>query len=512
MRITGSGQLSVGITPDGDSAGVSALWYIEDLRDYVDVCVLHQLQRALLFALGKAGKPCENEHARELIRKHARIVKLSYQSRPVIDGLEEQQRIGNVPEQKRLRTVKTNTTRWGNTHKQIDVNVTLQPCIDPIVAEHKSNNKGKAVVDEAVDEEGDAAELKTKDATGKESVRKIGRVKRREVMAEGVGLSMTDWKASTHLVAFLQAPFDAKEVIEKNDFLTGAQGIQLMKNLYTKSDPENGMLVVKKLPRNVTYSARRKRKVEDLHWADLCEAVQVGSMVLQTELKERFFGTEEYEKPSVMRLVQLHMSKQMPIASVLGDCLLAESKAAYLRCLRANATMLAPPQKSPPKKANNSSQSSKLFSPPTSMQQCRGAGGEDELDAVQREVEEWSVLPAAVISSHIDVTTNMINEFSLMHAIKETFPLHYTTFRQTAAHISHEADVESLFSLAKGLTHWNMRPGFLRVLTLLKGCTVFEPTIEDVWSAYKDKYGVHSGVELADSFEDEIGSCGDESE
>ena len=59
----------------------------------------------------------------------------------------------------------------------------------------------------------------------------------------------------------------------------------------------------------------------------------------------------------------------------------------------------------------------------------------------------------------------MINEFSLIHAIKDKFPLHYTTFRQTDSRISREADVENLFALAKGLTHWNIMiaPGFLRV-------------------------------------------------
>ena len=58
-----------------------------------------------------------------------------------------------------------------------------------------------------------------------------------------------------------------------------------------------------------------------------------------------------------------------------------------------------------------------------------------------------------------------------------------------------------------------MAPGFLRVLTLLKGCTVFEPTIEDIWSAYKVKYGVHDGIDLATcSSEDEIEGSGDESE
>ena len=77
----------VGITPDGEKAGVSALWYIEDLREYVDVCLLHQLQRSVLFAIGLAGTRCLNSHSRLLLRKNARIVKLEHQSRPVIDGV-----------------------------------------------------------------------------------------------------------------------------------------------------------------------------------------------------------------------------------------------------------------------------------------------------------------------------------------------------------------------------------------------------------------------------------------
>ena len=91
----------------------------------------------------------------------------------------------------------------------------------------------------------------------------------------------------------------------------------------------------------------------------------------------------------------------------------------------------------------------------------------------------------------------MFDEFALMHDLKDSFPLHYAVFRQAAAHISHEADVESLFSLAKHLTHWNTKPEFLRVLTLLKASEDFyEPTIEEMWKEYKSKYGVHDGVSI----------------
>ena len=78
------------------------------------------------------------------------------------------------------------------------------------------------------------------------------------------------------------------------------------------------------------------------------------------------------------------------------------------------------------------------------MEQCGNDGAADaEMDAVMREVEAWKELPAST----------MINAFSLMHAVKDKFPLHYTAPRQTASHTSHGADVESLFSLVKGLTH-----------------------------------------------------------
>ena len=51
-----------------------------------------------------------------------------------------------------------------------------------------------------------------------------------------------------------------------------------------------------------------------------------------------------------------------------------------------------------------------------------------------------------------------------------------------------------------------MWPSSLHVLTLAKECTVFEPTIDDIWSAYKEKYGMHDGVDLTSSSEEEIES------
>ena len=39
-----------------------------------------------------------------------------------------------------------------------------------------------------------------------------------------------------------------------------------------------------------------------------------------------------------------------------------------------------------------------------------------------------------------------INEFAMMWALKDRFPLHYIVFKQCASHIPHEANAEQLFS------------------------------------------------------------------
>ena len=42
------------------------------------------------------------------------------------------------------------------------------------------------------------------------------------------------------------------------------------------------------------------------------------------------------------------------------------------------------------------------------------------------------------------VHTWCYNEFAMMWALRETFPLHYVVFKQTACHIPHEANVEQI--------------------------------------------------------------------
>lgn len=53
----------------------------------------------------------------------------------------------------------------------------------------------------------------------------------------------------------------------------------------------------------------------------------------------------------------------------------------------------------------------------------------------------------------------LLNEFKMMWALHEAFPLHYVIFKQTACHLPHEANVEQIFSRAGLLTDPNMDPG-----------------------------------------------------
>jgi hypothetical protein len=65
------------ITPDGSVDGQCGLRLIDTLHDNVDTCMLHQLQRAVLWSLGKTGKTCKNPEVHEQLRKNARTVMMS---------------------------------------------------------------------------------------------------------------------------------------------------------------------------------------------------------------------------------------------------------------------------------------------------------------------------------------------------------------------------------------------------------------------------------------------------
>ena len=73
----GSGEVVSDITLDGATDGQCRLRLIETLCDKVDTCMMYQLQRAVLWSLGKTVRTCENAEAQDMLCKNARIVMLS---------------------------------------------------------------------------------------------------------------------------------------------------------------------------------------------------------------------------------------------------------------------------------------------------------------------------------------------------------------------------------------------------------------------------------------------------
>ena len=79
----------------------------------------------------------------------------------------------------------------------------------------------------------------------------------------------------------------------------------------------------------------------------------------------------------------------------------------------------------------------------------------------------------------------LLNEFAMMWALRESFPLHFIIFKQMASHLPHEANVEQIFSRAGLLSDPNLDPAYLAILVKVAfNKKAFKPTV----AAIKDKY------------------------
>lgn len=119
-----------GITPDGAADGQCGLSLIETLAEKVDTCLLHQLQRAVLYSIGLAGVASQNRDAKELLRRNNRVVMLSHQSLATNKAIKEAQLNAGITDHDVRTLVSTATTRWGNQYQQIERNNLLRLAID----------------------------------------------------------------------------------------------------------------------------------------------------------------------------------------------------------------------------------------------------------------------------------------------------------------------------------------------------------------------------------------------
>ena len=73
-----------------------------------------------------------------------------------------------------------------------------------------------------------------------------------------------------------------------------------------------------------------------------------------------------------------------------------------------------------------------------------------------------------------------------MWELRESFPLHFTVFKQTACHLAHEANVEQVFSRAGLLADPNLLvPAHLSTLVMVR---FNKNAFKQLLVAIKDKY------------------------
>jgi hypothetical protein len=470
-------SIVAGVTPDGAADGQCGLAKIETIAEKVDTCMLHVLQRAVLFSIGIAGASSKNPAAKSLLRANNRVVQLSRQSLAVGKSISNAQVAANVPHEKVLSLVKTATTRWGNQYSQLSTNIRLRRAIDPAVDKFKRENRNnkEAIVEENESDQGS----------------KVGR----PVPAVDLGLTTQEWEDTREMEAFLSYSFDIKETIEKRPYCTGAQAIQLLYDLKENfCDPDAG-LIVREFPSTLSIQDRELRNDKSTFTTKesdyLCSAVTTARKVLRDELNARVFHGSSDLRPSNARLIQAYMSKQMSSKDYLPSSWNEHARTLYLKALRdavsINPTPLSPQHGAKKQKVAPSGLSlfrGALLKQSSTDSSAYAAADEEAVDTVLDELKRWEDKDLQEYSKYI-AEDGLLNEFKMMWELRESFPLHFTVFKQTACHLSHEANVEQVFSRAGLLADPNLLPAHLSTLvTVGFNRNAFKPQI----AAIKDKY------------------------
>ena len=94
-----------------------------------------------------------------------------------------------------------------------------------------------------------------------------------------------------------------------------------------------------------------------------------------------------------------------------------------------------------------------------------------------------------------DESDGLLNEFEMMWALRERFPLHFIIFKQTACHLAHEANVEQVFSRAGNLSDPNMDPEFLVHLVMAAANKkAFKPILQAIKDTYFELFRGKGGT------------------
>jgi hypothetical protein len=370
-----------------------------------------------------------------------------------------------VPDHKVHTLVPTATTRWGNQFLQLQRNNLLRPAIDPVVKKYKRDNKGnkEAIVEPNESDQGS----------------KAGNA----VPATEIGLLPSDWEENQELEGFLSYPYQIKETLEHAGYCTGAQGLMLLYDLKENSCHPEANLETLALPTTLKMEDR-VRKEEIKKQSQVTGMIDVARRELKDQLQSRSFDL----RPSNARMVQLFMSKQMDVITILTEQQYELAKTLYMQWLHAaNETEKSPKREGSPRKKQKTAGPS-LFRGASLVKGAESSPTartpSDGFDLVVDEIERWKRLSPDAYAQFFD-DGGLLNEFAMMWALRDSFPLHFRVFKQIACHLPHEANVEQVFSRAGNLSDPNMDPEFLAHLVMvLVNKKAFKPPL----AAIKGKY------------------------
>ena len=103
----------------------------------------------------------------------------------------------------------------------------------------------------------------------------------------------------------------------------------------------------------------------------------------------------------------------------------------------------------------------------------------------------WNKITVKFIAEFKD-EDGLINEFKLLYALRNRFPIHFSLFKRLAAHLPHEANAETTFSLSGSLSSSNTHttPEFLSTCVRInKNKKIYNPSRDEVYKAYRSKFG-----------------------
>jgi hypothetical protein len=196
-------------------------------------------------------------------------------------------------------------------------------------------------------------------------------------------------------------------------------------------------LTIKRLPTSAAL-VYRARIEETRSAASLNPCITLARELLMDELQQRFFDA----RPSDAAMILMHMTKQGLRTSeylTLTALQAALARTIYLKWLRNAHDVLR--GKSPVPLRTSPRTPSKLF------RAAYNAPDDVGFDEVTDEVARWEALKSNEIEC-FRKTDGLLDEFALLWVMRLRFPLHFFVFKQTAAHLPFEANVERDFSVA----------------------------------------------------------------